>query len=84
MVEGNHTSLKVSIPDFHDDHDAEQFLNIFELIMARNREEMINQYLNEFYPVPANFEALNAAQRAHITGKCDREWLFQLEIALER
>ena len=82
MAEFNHTSLKVSIPDFNDGHDAEQFLNMFELIMARNREGMINQYLNEFDPVPANLEALNAAQRAHITGKCDREWPFQLKVHL--
>ena len=82
MAEFNHTSLKVSIPDFHDGHDAEQFLNIFELIMERNREEMINQYLNVFDPVPANLEALNAVQRTHITGKCNREWLFQLKVHL--
>ena len=57
MAEFNHTSFKVTIPDFYDGHNAEQFLNIFELIMARKREGMINQYLNEFYPVPANLEA---------------------------
>ena len=43
---------------------------------------MINQYLNEFDPVPANLEALNAAQRAHTTGKCDSQWLFQLKVHL--
>ena len=64
MAESNHTSLKVSIPDFHDGHDAEQLLNIFELIMARNREGIINQYLNESNPVPANLEALNAAPKS--------------------
>ena len=30
-AELNQTSLKVTIPDFHDGHDAEQFLSIFEL-----------------------------------------------------
>ena len=57
MVEFNHTSLKVTMPDFHDGHDAEQYLIIFELIMARKREGMINQYLNEFDPVSDNLEA---------------------------
>ena len=82
MAEFNHTSLKVTIPDFQDGHDAEQFLNIFVLIMARNREGMINQYLNEFDPVPNNVADLNAAQRATINGRCDREWLFQLKVHL--
>ena len=82
MAEFNHTNLKVSIPDFHDGYDAERFLNIFDIIMARKREGMINQNLNEFDPVPANVAALNAAQRAHITGKFDREWLFQLKVHL--
>ena len=50
--------------------------------MARNRESMIMQYLNGFDPVPANVEALNVAQRAVITGRCDREWLFQLKVHL--
>ena len=50
--------------------------------MARNRESMITQYLNGFDPVPANVEALNAAQRAVITDRCDREWLFQLKVHL--
>ena len=50
--------------------------------MARNREIMITQYLNGFDPVPANVGALNAAQRAEITGRCDRECFFQLKVHL--
>lgn len=81
-AELNQTSLKVTISDLHDGHDAEQVISIFELIMARSRESMIMQYLNGSDPVPANVEALNVAQRAVITGRCDREWLFQLKVHL--